>query len=204
MCSRPTVADFDNSLAPRRAGGPSGFTHQIHAFIKANPGVSRDGVLTAAFQREWVERGYAHRSYAKHLNSKRRKNAERRETLERPASSVSQPETPKSISRTRSDQAVTFVVRRQITNMLANGSIRADESGGLRVVRDLRATTGLAPGQAVATPEQHLRIATELELLRALRPMLDTLEASHSRLTLDVRRKLKAWAEAHDNTRRST
>ena len=69
-----------------------------------------------------------------------------------------------------------FAVRKVITTMKGKGSVVQDESGGLRVVRDLRTgKRGPSREQILTTPEGNRQLVAEIELLRDLRPVLDRL-----------------------------
>jgi hypothetical protein len=185
----------------RDASGPHTFTVQIHHYISEHPGVTKDEIIQLALDRDWVDRGYAHRAYARSLNRARAKARTQYRDGDLHKGAIPAPrrmpdETPASVAAKRSDKAVIFAVKTVLAGMLKAGSVAVDEEGGMRAMRGLRATGGIRQDQIITTPEGNRQIASEIELLRALRPYLDRMLEPNFKMTLDVRRKLKRWAEA--------
>jgi hypothetical protein len=190
----------------RDASGPHTFTVQIHHYIGEHPGVTFDEILQVALDRDWVDRGYAHRAYARQLNAARHiaRRRDARASGKQPDESsmrLMADETPASIARERSDKAVRFAVKTVVTSMCKGKALAMDEEGGYHVLRDLKATEGITRDQIITTPEGNRQLASEIELLRAVRPILHKLGAKGAgnntyHVPLPVQRALKRWAEA--------
>jgi len=197
------VADSTLRGVGRNASGPHTFTVKIHHYLGEHPGLTRDQIVEVALDRDWVDRGYAHRLYAKHLNYNREVSRRRRDQNHRQAALPTKlDETPASIAADRSDRAVRHAISVVLRTMRECGSLYRDESGRYFVLRPLRRQTeGVTLDEILTTPEGNLQLAAEIELLRLLRPILGNLGAYSApkrpyAVPLHVQRALRRWAEA--------
>lgn len=156
--------------AGRDTGGPHAFTIQIEKLLRDHPeGMTLDEITAVAIDRKWVSRGYAHRSYARHLNSSRKIGL----STDGPQS-INEPWSPERVMlEGKTTKAIRFVLQKVIFDGCKPGRWCQRREGkyyatgkGIRT----KYRGGFTEEQIHATPEQISRDVIERELIRALKP----------------------------------
>jgi hypothetical protein len=170
----------------RDAAGPLIMTYRIHQWIREHPASTMNDIVTAAFNGNFVDVGYARRAFARSLNYYRRRRRER--AVETPASVID-----------RTAEAIQFVVRQRVRAMAKPGGSLLLCEGRFTVRRGLMIRSGLTEDQMASRPQDTERHVKHMALLRALRPETHQLKSPRGRLSKAARAAILAYLEIVDS-----